>query len=77
MSASTPTTTGEKVLLAQLQGPAAVIDVRHVASKQNGVSPWITAQHVRDWEAQHGALNPGDVSPGFWDEVMTLFPTIG
>ncbi len=38
-----------------------MIDVRHVASKQNGVSPWITAQHVRDWEAQHGALNPGDV----------------
>src|SRR5262249_56475430 len=32
--------TGEKVPLPQLQGPAAVVDVRHVASKQDGVSPW-------------------------------------
>ena len=64
--------TGDKVPLEQLQGPAVVIDVRHVSSDQNGVSPWITAQHVRDWESDHGPLHEGEVVLLFtgWDRFF-------
>jgi isatin hydrolase len=57
--------TGDKVPLAQLQGTAAVIDVSHLSrgenGGENGVSPWVTAQHVREWEARHGSLGKGDI----------------
>jgi isatin hydrolase len=68
--------TGAKVPLEQLQGLAAVIDVQHVRSESNGVSPWVTAQHVQEWEAQHGSLNKGDIvllHTG-WDRYYTDGP---
>jgi kynurenine formamidase len=55
------TMTGEQVPLEWLQGPAAVIDVTHITSEENGVSPWITDQHVKAWETENGALSAGDV----------------
>src|SRR5205823_8457819 len=64
---------GAKVRLEQLQGPAIVIDVRHIVSTENGVSPWITAEHVRAWENQHGSLNQGEVMLLYtgWDRYYT------
>ena len=47
--------TGDKVPLEDLMGPAAVIDVRFLAGEP-GVSPFITADHVREWEEEQGAL---------------------
>src|SRR5258708_9025488 len=52
---------GDKVPLADLQGTAVVIDVRHLEGKENGVSPWITPQMVKDWETANGSLEPGEV----------------
>lgn len=52
---------GDDVPLADLQGAACVIDVRHLTSGENGVSPWVTPDHVRQWEAQHGSLDARDV----------------
>ena len=41
--------TGDKVPLEDLMGPAVVIDVRFLADEgEPGVSPFITADHVRD-----------------------------
>ncbi len=55
------TMTGEQVPLEWLQGPAVVVDVTGIPNEQNGISPWITDQHIRDWEAQHGPLNAGEI----------------
>src|SRR5688572_3706243 len=52
--------TGDKVPLEDLMGPAALIDVRFLAGEP-GVSPFITADHVREWEEEQGALRAGDV----------------
>lgn len=54
--------TGEKVPLTDLMGPAVVIDVRFLADQgQAGISPFITAAHIQEWERQHGPVNPGEV----------------
>src|SRR5215210_3932594 len=46
--------TGDKVPLEDLMGPAAVIDVRSLAEAgEPGVSPFITAGHVEEWEAEN------------------------
>ena len=52
---------GDRVPLADLQGPAVVIDVRHLESHENGKSPWITRLLVRDWEQANGPLQAGEV----------------
>lgn len=54
---------GEKVCLADLIGPAAVIDVRFLnhPEGQPGVSPAITVEHVRSWEAEHGAIQAREI----------------
>jgi kynurenine formamidase len=52
--------TGDKVPLEDLMGPAALIDVRFLAGEP-GVSPFITADHVREWEEEQGALRAGEV----------------
>jgi kynurenine formamidase len=58
----------EQLPLDQLMGPAAVFDGRHLieaaapGEKTNlAESPVITAAHVAEWEAEHGALEPGEV----------------
>jgi kynurenine formamidase len=58
----------EQLPLEQLMGPAAVVDVRHLidaapAGEQTrlAASPVITADLLRDWEAEHGDFEPGEV----------------
>lgn len=54
--------TGDKVPLEDLMGPAAVVDVRHLAGEsQPGVSPFIEPDHVRAFEDEHGELREGEV----------------
>lgn len=54
--------TGERVSLDQLRGPGVVVDVRELAAESSdGVSPRITPDFLRGWEAAHGELCPGDV----------------
>ena len=56
------TQSGEQILLRDLIGPAAVIDVSALAGQGGpGASPWITPAHLRQWEAAHGALRPGEI----------------
>lgn len=48
--------------LGRLVGPAAVVDVRRLADNgEPGVSPTITADHLRAWEEEHGVFQPGEV----------------
>jgi isatin hydrolase len=50
------------VPLEDLMGPAAVIDVRSLAEEgEPGISPFITADHVRGWEEEQGWLQAGEV----------------
>lgn len=52
----------EQLNLADMMGPAAVIDVAELNdTASGGVSPEITPDHIRAWEAEHGELGPGDV----------------
>ena len=54
--------TGDRVPLEDLMGPAVVIDVRFLADTgEPGVSPFITADHVRGFEEEHGSLREGEV----------------
>jgi kynurenine formamidase len=54
--------TGDKVPLEDLMGPAAVVDVRFLAGEGGpGISPFITPDHVRGWEDEHGTLRAGEV----------------
>ncbi len=54
--------TGEKVPLEDLMGPAAIIDVRFLAEDgKPGKSPFITADHIKAWEDEHGEVQAGDV----------------
>ena len=53
---------GDRVDLASLCGPAAVIDVKDLCSKAKpGESPWITKDCIADWEQANGALKKGDI----------------
>jgi kynurenine formamidase len=53
---------GDKLDLAALWGPCAVIDVTELTGTgDDGRSPVITPEHVLRWEAEHGALQPGEV----------------
>ncbi len=53
---------GSKVPLEQLQGPAAVVDLRSLSeSGENGVSPRITPEQLLAFEERHGAFRAGEV----------------
>lgn len=54
--------TGDKVPPDDLVGPAAVVDLRHLSEEgKPGLSPFITADHIREWEEEHGPLREGEV----------------
>lgn len=54
--------TGDRVPPEQFIGSAAVIDAGHlIGSAADGISPLVTADHVRAWETDHGDLAPGDI----------------
>jgi kynurenine formamidase len=54
--------TTEHLDLARLTGPAAVVDVRFLAHEgRAGVSPRITADHLREAERRDGGFEPGDI----------------
>jgi kynurenine formamidase len=54
--------TVDRVDLARLIGPAAVIDVTELTGQgEDGVSPEILPEHVERWEAAHGRLQPGEI----------------
>jgi len=43
-------------------GPAAVVDVTGLAAMgAPGVSPWITPDHLRGWEARRGPFRRGEI----------------
>lgn len=64
--------TAEYVPLEQLMGPAVVIDIEFLldAEMTPGVSPAITADHIRDFEQAHGEIAAGDIVlfRSRWDE---------
>jgi len=55
--------TVDKVPLKQTMGPAVVIDVSALTTTPvpDGQSPLIEVGHIRDFEAEHGPLQPGDI----------------
>jgi kynurenine formamidase len=54
--------TGDKVPPADLMGPAVVVDLRFLSEEgELGVSPFITADHIRSFEEENGALQEGEV----------------
>jgi isatin hydrolase len=54
--------TGDRVDLAQLMGPAVVIDVRGlVGTAADGVSPRIAPADVTAWEDVHGPVTAGEI----------------
>jgi kynurenine formamidase len=70
--------TCDKMPLAQMMGPAVVIDVRGILDQApNGKSPVITPKMVQDWEAKNGALQKGEVVlfySGYSDQYYKPFP---
>lgn len=53
--------TGDRVPLEDLMGSAVVVDVRHLADEgEPGVSPFITSDHVKAWEEEHGPVRAGE-----------------
>lgn len=54
--------TGDKVPVGDLMGPAVVVDLRFLGEGgEPGVSPFITADHLRAWEDENGAIAAGEV----------------
>ena len=53
---------GEKVPLEDLMGPAVVIDVRFLSEEgKPGESPFITPDHIKEWEEENGAIQEGEL----------------
>jgi kynurenine formamidase len=53
---------GDKVPPGDLVGPAVVVDVRFLSEEgKPGVSPFITADHIRAFEEEHGPVREGEV----------------
>lgn len=53
---------GEKVPPKDLMGNAVVVDVSFLSEGgEPGVSPFITPDHIKDFEREHGDLKPGEV----------------
>ena len=54
--------TGADLDLADLVGPAAVIDVTDLLGKAGpGESPIVGPERIEAWEAEHGRLRPGEI----------------
>ena len=70
--------TTDAIDLGRLLAPAAVIDASPLLGTGEGrVSPKVTRAHVEAWEAEHGALAPGDaalVHTGWSDRHYRAFP---
>lgn len=69
--------TGDKVPVEDLIGPAVAIDVTHLSGQgAKGESPWITEEHIKDWETQHGVIQPGEVVLFYtgWDKRWAAGP---
>jgi kynurenine formamidase len=68
----------DDVPLERLVAPAAVLDATALrADARPGVSPRVTAEHVREHERAHGALRAGDavlVRSGWSDDHYRPFP---
>ena len=67
----------EKLDLAKMMGPAAVIDVTSLTGQgEGGVSPEILPEHIAAWEAEHGQLTPGDIVlfRSDWDQFYQPMP---
>jgi isatin hydrolase len=68
---------GEQIPLADLMGPAAVVDVMSLASAgAPGASPWITPDDLRAWEAREGLFRRGEIvllHTG-WDRYYVPWP---
>lgn len=50
----------DRVPLEHLAGPARVIDCRETVPAEPGISPWLDASIVHDYEARTGSLRAGD-----------------
>lgn len=61
----------DKLPLLAAAGPADVVDVTGLEEAPNGHSPAVDVGRLADWEAEHGAIAPGDVVllRGDWDEA--------
>jgi isatin hydrolase len=54
--------TGDRVPAEDFMGQAVVVDMRSLSAEgKPGVSPFITGEHVRAWEGEHGPINEGEV----------------
>lgn len=53
---------GEKVPLEDLMGSAVVVDVRFLSEEgKPGEGPFITADHIKDWEKENGEIQDGEL----------------
>jgi kynurenine formamidase len=71
------TQTLEKLDLAKMIGPAAVVDVTELTGQgEGGVSPEILPEHIKRWEAEHGELRPEDIVlfRSDWDKFYVPMP---
>ena len=71
------TLTGEKIDPRRLMGQAAVIDVTGLTGQgDGGVSPEIGSEHIKRWEAAHGALTAGEIVlfRSDWDDRYQPMP---
>jgi kynurenine formamidase len=67
----------EKLDLAKMMGPAAVIDVTSLTGQgEGGVSPEILPEHITEWEAEHGTLQTEDIVlfRSDWDQFYLPMP---
>jgi isatin hydrolase len=67
----------ERLDLAKMIGPAAVIDVTSLTGQgEGGVSPEILPEHITAWEAEHGELKPEDIVlfRSDWDQFYVPMP---
>lgn len=67
----------EKLDLAKMMGPAAVIDVTQLTGQgEGGVSPEILPELITAWEAEHGELRSDDIVlfRSDWDQFYVPMP---
>jgi len=71
-------TTVEKVDLQQLVGPCVVVDCRPLRGQaEPGMSPIITADYLKAWEAAHRPFRPGEIvllQTGWTTDFYKPFP---
>jgi len=67
----------EKLDLARMIGPAAVINVTELTGQgEGGVSPEILPEHITRWESEHGQLQSDDIVlfRSDWDQFYVPMP---